>query len=298
MLISVVIPHLNQPDFLALCLESLHTQQNTSSEFEIFVVDNGSHSLPEDVCDLWPDVTLLSETTPGPGPARNAGIAQAKGEILAFIDADCRAHPGWMRAIETAFSDPETLVIGGDVQVPYENRAHPTALEAYERIYAYRNKMYVASGYSGTGNLSMRAEVFAKVGPFGGIELAEDRDWGLRARAMGITTRYAEDMIIYHPARKSFDEMQRKWDRHIAHDFSRVSGGSDMLKWVVRAVAIAGSPVGELYRVATSDRIKGFKERRLAFACLTRIRFYRFRRMISVMLAGNGRSLSGAWNRE
>ena len=298
MLISVVIPHLNQPEFLAECLKSLHSQDKQSSSVEIFVVDNGSQEMPEKICAAWPNVTLLRETTPGPGPARNAGIAKAKGDILAFIDADCRANPGWLCAIEEAFEDAETMVIGGDVQVPYADKANPTSLEAYERIYAYRNKLYVASGYSGTGNLSMRAEAYHTVGPFGGIEIAEDRDWGLRARAKGIITRYVPEMIIYHPARKTYDEMHRKWDRHIAHDFSRVSGGSAKFKWVLRATAIAASPIGEIPKVLTSDRISGVKERSLAFACLTRIRFYRFRRMISVLLAGNGRSLSSAWNRE
>lgn len=298
LLITVVIPHLNQPAGLEKCLDSLHRQEGSEASVEIIVVDNGSKTLPSQICSRWPDVRLLSETTPGPGPARNRGIENAKAEIVAFIDADCTAAPGWIAAIETAFSDPATLVIGGDVRVPYAEGRPPTALEAYERIYAYRNREYVASGYSGTGNLAMRRRVFETVGPFGGIEIAEDKDWGLRARALGIDTKYVADMVIYHPARATFEDMKKKWDRHIAHDYALVSTVGDRLKWVVRALAIGASPIGEVWKVVTSDRVHGAGERLKAFLCLVRVRGYRCRKMLAVLGAGDAGQLSGAWNRK
>src|SRR5262245_7741490 len=104
MLISVIIPHLNQEDLLRVGLEALHAQLGGMSNMEIIVVDNGSARLPEMICSAWPDVRLVSEPTPGPGPARNRGIREARGEILAFIDADCRADHGWLAAIECAFA--------------------------------------------------------------------------------------------------------------------------------------------------------------------------------------------------
>src|SRR4051794_31414111 len=117
MLISVIIPHLNQEEYLRVGLEALHHQRGIGSNMEIIVVDNGSATLPEMVCSEWPDVRLVSEPTPGPGPARNRGIRAAHGEILAFIDADCLADPGWLAAIENAFADGQTRIIGGDVRV-------------------------------------------------------------------------------------------------------------------------------------------------------------------------------------
>ena len=297
MLISIVIPHLNQPEHLERCLASLHAQEGSGAHIEIFVVDNGSETLPEAICAKWPDVTLLSEAEPGPGPARNKGISAARGDILAFIDADCRAHPNWLQAIQAALSAPDVKVIGGDVQVPIKDERHPTALECYERIYAYRNRKYIASGYSGTGNLAMLPETFAQVGPFAGINLAEDRDWGHRARAKGIITRYVPEMIIYHPAREEFSEMQQKWDRHILHDFSHVEGAKGKLRWLARAIAVGLSPAGELPRVLVSDRVSGLKQRWLAFRCLTRIRLFRARRMLSLLFRPKGRSAENVWNR-
>jgi glycosyltransferase involved in cell wall biosynthesis len=115
MLISVIIPHLNQEDHLKVGLEALHAQRGVTSDVEIIVVDNGSARLPEMLCSRWPSVRLVSEPTPGPGPARNRGIREARGEILAFIDADCRADLGWLAAVEAAFEDEQTRIIGGDV---------------------------------------------------------------------------------------------------------------------------------------------------------------------------------------
>ena len=288
---------MKQPEHLERCLASLNAQEGCTSDTEIIVVDNGSDELPEGICAKRPGTTLLREVTPGPGPARNKGISQARGDLLAFIDADCRAHPKWLHAIEQAFSDPATLVIGGDVQVPFADESNPTSLECYERVYAYRNKKYIASGYSGTGNLAMRPDAYAQVGPFAGIELAEDRDWGGRATALGIVTKYVPDMIVYHPARTEFSEMKHKWDRHILHDLSEVKGMRARAKWALRAILLALSPVGELPKILLSPRIDGIRQRFLAFICLSRVRLYRAGRMLKALVVGKRGSAIKVWNR-
>lgn len=299
MLISVIIPHLNQERLLQHCLESLHAQQGNSASIEIIVVDNGSRNLPENTCAAWPDVRLSAEAEPGPGPARNRGIAEARGEILAFIDSDCHADPGWLAAIEEAFRNPETKIIGGDVQVGFSDPTNPSFLEPYEAIYSYRNNEHIAEGFSGTGNLATLPAVAADVGPFAGIDVAEDRDWGLRAGARGYTIRYVAEMIVFHPARDSFVELTKKWDRHIAHDFQNFGKKRfGRVKWLVRAVAVAVSPLYELYTVATSSRVSNLHQRWLALFCLIRIRLYRAKRMAALAARGNSRNIPATWNRD
>ena len=65
-LISVVIPHLNQPDGLEACLGSLETQTLERSAFEVIVVDNGSAQLPEAVIARYPATRLLQQSAPDP----------------------------------------------------------------------------------------------------------------------------------------------------------------------------------------------------------------------------------------
>ncbi|WKL24893.1 glycosyltransferase family A protein (plasmid) [Sinorhizobium meliloti] len=195
-MISVIIPHLDQPDALKQCLASLSVQRRPRQPVEFIVVDNGSTMMPDDVCSAFPEVIVLSELTPGPGPARNLGASRASGDILAFIDADCLADGGWLSQIEHCFSEnAEIAILGGDVRIACQDPRRPTLLEAYESVFAYRMNEYIArQGFAGTGNLAVRADIFAEVGPFGGIEIAEDRDWG----AASIVARLPHKILFEH----------------------------------------------------------------------------------------------------
>lgn len=298
MRICVVIPHLNQPDFLRRCLASLKEGQRQPDE--IIVVDNGSRQMPQAVCAAFDGVQLLREETPGPGPARNLGVAHSTAGVLAFIDADCLADPGWLAAAAQKMGDPALQILGGDVRIALGNPDRLTALEAYESIYAYRMDRYIRrEGFTGTGNLVVRRAVLDAVGPFAGLHLAEDRDWGRRATAAGYDICYVPQMKVYHPARAVFAELQQKWDRHMAHDFTDAKarqGGR--LKWALKTAAMFASPLAELPRILTSDRISGWRSRALAFATLTRIRLYRGQRMVQLLLRLDPETLSGRWNRD
>jgi GT2 family glycosyltransferase len=286
MQISVVIPHLNQPEALARCLASLAVGARQPDE--IIVVDNGSGAMPR----VPAGVTLLTETTPGPGPARNLGVAHASGDVLAFIDADCLADTDWLAAAEAAIVPHD--ILGGDVRIAYAEATNLTALEAYESIYAYRMDRYITrEGFTGTGNLVMKAAVLDTVGGFAGLDVAEDRDWGQRATGQGFKIAYVAGMKVYHPARKTFAELRAKWDRHMAHDY----GITGKPKWVVKTLAMGLSPLAELPRIIMSDRLSGFLPKLKAFKVLVQIRSYRAWRMAELLLTGDPDRLSGKWNR-
>ena len=76
MLISVIIPHLNQEAYLTLGLEALHAQRAITSKIEIIVVDNGSARLPSAVCSAWPDVRLVQNRFPARGRLATAEFAR------------------------------------------------------------------------------------------------------------------------------------------------------------------------------------------------------------------------------
>lgn len=274
-------------------------QENLTEPFEIIVVDNGSRIPPSEVCAAF-GAKLLIQPVPGPGPARNMGAAASTGGILAFIDADCVADPRWLAEICGYFRDnPDAEIIGGDVRVGCKEPGRPTWLEAYESVFAYRMKEYIArQGFTGTGNLAMRRTTFDAVGPFGGIEIAEDRDWGQRALAMGRITRYCASMIVFHPARENFSEIARKWQRHIAHDLEAMRAKPAWrVRWLARAMAVAASPAYEIIRISLSDRISGPRARLLAFAGVVMIRFYRAAVMCNAAFSGDAPSMAQRWNR-
>lgn len=101
--VSVIIPTYNDSERCVRCLRALAEQEFPRSEFEILVVDNGSDpqlrlpsNLPEDL-----QVTLVVELSPGSYAARNRGIREARGDILASTDSDCLPSRTWL---STAFA--------------------------------------------------------------------------------------------------------------------------------------------------------------------------------------------------
>ena len=294
--ISVIIPHLNQPDGLEACLASLDAQTLERSLFEVIVVDNGSDFIPEDIIERHPGTRLLREAQPGPGPARNLGSENATGAILAFIDADCRADSEWLRtALRTLQTSPEMTILGGDVRIWRNKDEKISAIEAYESVFAYRFKMYIEQqGFSGTGNLVVRLSDFLRIGRFADINFAEDMDWGRRACEAGFKFRYVPSMIVFHPARRSFQELFQKWDRQIQHYINMERRKPAWrIRWIARALAVLGSPVIDFLKVLGSDRIEGISARAKAIWVLCVIRVHRTQTMLSLM-ASNSRVV---WNR-
>jgi GT2 family glycosyltransferase len=298
-LVSVVIPHLNQPDALARCLASLKEGDWPASRREVIVVDNGSRTLPDLAALGFPEARLLTEPAPGPGHARNRGIAASSGDLLVLIDADCRADRGWISAAVAGLrSAGGTGVVGGDVRIDVADAKRLTPLEAYESVFAYRQQLYIRrDGYSGTGNLGIRRAIYDKVGPFGGIHIAEDIDWGRRAKAAGFPARYVPGMIVYHPARTTLDELKLKWRRHIAH--ARVSHCEERrsdARWVARALMVLLSAFPHVALMLVSPRLSGMRNRLRGIGVLLAIRAYRFAEMMR-QRTGSATAGSENWNR-
>lgn len=298
--VTVVVAHLNQPELLRGLLDTLHAQDFDMGRAEVIVIDNGSRALPHAAIAGFAGVRLAEEAGPGPGPARNRGVALARAPIVACTDADCQVARDWLTVILARFAaDPGLEILGGDIRMTTRVPGDPTRAEAYECVYAYRQRDYIErQGFSVTANLAFRRPVFDKVGPFAGIEVAEDMDWGHRAAARGHRTRYAADMIVYHPARRSMAELFAKWDRNVSHHFRvRAGGARGRVKWVLTALALAASVPAEIPRIVTTDRLSGLRARRRAFLGLAGLRFYRAWAMFAA-LRPSARGGNLEWNRD
>jgi cellulose synthase/poly-beta-1,6-N-acetylglucosamine synthase-like glycosyltransferase len=97
--ISVIVPVLNGMPWLAEQLRAL-VGQECSEPWEVVVADNGSTDETKSVVQEWAaridKIRLVdASTVRGPGAARNAGARAARGELLAFCDADNVVQPGW-----------------------------------------------------------------------------------------------------------------------------------------------------------------------------------------------------------
>jgi glycosyltransferase involved in cell wall biosynthesis len=295
--VSVIIPFLNTPDALALCLASLAPQRLDRGHAEIIVIDNGSTVPFDQVRAAWPDVRFLAEPSPGPGPARNTGVAAATAPVLAFIDADCRAAPGWLQAAVDAVEADPTTPFGGDIRIDFARPDHPTAVEAFEAVFGFRQKLYIETKqFSVTANLAVARPLFDTIGPFAGISTAEDLDWGRRAAAAGHPTRYRPAMRVFHPARPDFASLRRKWHRLVRHEWNaHAAAGRPAWRWRLRAAALVLAVPIESVRLFTSDRISGLATRLSGIGVLARIRWFRATEMHRLVGAGP-EAATGFWN--
>lgn len=299
--VSVVIPHLNTPQLLARVLASVAMQKLDHGVFEIIVVDNGSAPGMLDAirAAAGNEVRFFVEPQPGPGLARNRGIAAARAPIVAFIDADCRAAPGWLQAaVDAVEADGERGVVGGDIRIDFADPDAPTAVEAFEAVFGFRQKMYIEDRkFSVTANLAMDKRVHAAVGPFGGIDMAEDVEWGQRATSKGYPARFVAGMLVYHPARDDYAALQRKWARLIAQERTGViDRGESNAAWTIRALKVGLSAAPDSLKMFTSDRISGFGLRLAGLAVLWRIRWFRCGEMLR-QARKRREATSFGWNR-
>lgn len=111
-MISVIIPSYNSENTIEKCLKSL-LNQSYCDNYEIIVVDSSVDKTPEIVSEGYPRVKLIHlDKKADPGTARNIGIREAKGDLIAFIDSDCVAAPDWLEKIESAHDSPYSIVGG------------------------------------------------------------------------------------------------------------------------------------------------------------------------------------------
>ncbi|MEO0694702.1 MAG: glycosyltransferase [Pseudomonadota bacterium] len=284
-LISVLVPHFNQMALLRLCLESLLSQRDVPAPIEIIVADNESPGGIQEVIDAFPTVIFLSVAERGAACARNAAMKVAKGDVFAFIDADCVADPAWIANGVTALAEKD--LIGGAVSVTAKNPRAMTPVESFEAVFAFHQKAYVEKkGFSVTANLFVRAETAKMIGWFTN-GLSEDREWCTRARALGFCLAFSPTAKVCHPARRDFEELVQKWDRLVRERWNGL--GSMGLKrratWLALTLATALSAGPHLARIALYQGGMSIRQRMEAALVLVRIRFWRAGRMMAFLTA-------------
>jgi GT2 family glycosyltransferase len=271
----VIVPHYNDLSNLGRCLELLG-HQRLEAPFETIVVDNCSSVPLGDIeRTLAGRARLVLCEERGAGPARNAGIAATAAPRLAFVDSDCRPREGWLAAGYSALDRWDFA--GGHVEVDIENEAAPTAVESFERVFAFRFSHYIErKGFSGSGNLFVRRKVFDAVGGFK-AQVSEDVEWCHRATAAGFRLGFEPRAIAGHPARRDWLELKRKWTRTTREAYLLMrSQPAGAFKWLLRSWAVLFSIAPHAVKVLITPQLSSWRSRLGALGVLVRIRAFRF----------------------
>jgi len=112
--VSVIIPVLNAEATIKDLLDSLIEVDYDKGKLDVIVVDGGSTDRTRDIVQMY-RVKLVLESRRGINVARNAGVRNSQGEIVAFTDADCAVPKDWIKRIVENFKDPNVGCLGGSV---------------------------------------------------------------------------------------------------------------------------------------------------------------------------------------
>ena len=198
---SVVITVRNEARHISDLLDSLLVQE---PPLEVIVVDaestDDTPGIVRHYASRFPFIRLLEQGGTR-GAARNRGVREAQGDVVAFIDGDCIANPFWLRELRRTLRTAD-VAAGRTIQIGYY------AFEALNRVELEHG------GYDVTYpscNLGYWKEVFQKVEGFDDwFHTAEDIDLNYRSVDAGASIACNDDAIVYHRARDTISKFLKQ----------------------------------------------------------------------------------------
>lgn len=222
--VSVVVPIYNGEQDLPELLDRLMGQSYPADKVEYLLVDNASVDRTSDIllsavekfASKGLTLRAMSEDIiQSAYAARNTAILAAASEFLAFTDADCYPHSGWLMALMQPFTDKKVGLVAGRIA------AFPgkTLLENYaERKSMMHQEDTLAHSfcpYGQTANLGIRLTALKEVGLFRPyLTTGGDADICWRVQAASWEIRYATEAVIEHRHRQTLKDLYAQWYRY------------------------------------------------------------------------------------
>ncbi|HEY7613929.1 MAG TPA: glycosyltransferase family 2 protein [Gemmatimonadales bacterium] len=276
MRLSVVVCTRGRPAQLSACLDRFRAL-TTPVAWELVVVDNGPGDAAAEVLrrhrgETAHPLTVVEESKPGLGRARNRGWQASSGELVAFTDDDCYPADDYLDRLVECFGDRSLGFVGGRVLL-FDPTDYPITIQELDRRVEIAPRAFVPAGLIHGANFAFRRTVLEAIGGFdpglgAGTPFAcEDVDALARAAAAGWRGAYDPRPLVYHHhRRKTRDEalrLRRVYD---------VARGAYYMKAVL-SPALRRRYLGEWLRlIATQRPRRTAGELRGALAYLTRER--------------------------
>jgi GT2 family glycosyltransferase len=246
--ISVVIPTHRRETRLAFALEALAEQSLARERFEVIVVRSPSTPPPHASAPDGLEVRFLSADIASRPGQRNAGIAAARGDLIAFTDDDCRPAPGWLEALLGAADGDWAFVQGRTLPDPDERHLlHGLA----------RSQTVEELGpWFPTCNMAFPRAMLERLAGFDPefVASGEDTDLALRAIESGARPVLAREALAYHavlaqPLHHAVREGWQRWwtaplffrrhPEHRAHLWRRVFYGRRHAELILLTAGLA-----------------------------------------------------------
>jgi GT2 family glycosyltransferase/sugar lactone lactonase YvrE len=201
--VSVVVCAYNAADTLEDNLRSL--ERLTYPNFEIILVNDGSRDRTGEIAHQHPRVRVIETPNQGLSAARNVGLAEATGEIVAYTDADTRVDPDWLTFLIQPFLKSDAVGSGGPNVVPADD---PPIAQCIARAPGGPTHVLlddrIAEHVPGC-NMAFRRDALLSIGGFNPIYLraGDDVDVCWRLQARGWKIGFASSALVWHHHRAS-----------------------------------------------------------------------------------------------
>ncbi|MFC1839452.1 mycofactocin biosynthesis glycosyltransferase MftF [Thermodesulfobacteriota bacterium] len=201
--VTIIIPVRNRRGEIHECLFSLQKLDYPSEKLEVIVVDDASTDSTPDVVSGFPVRLIKNADRMHASYSRNLAAKEAKGEILAFLDSDCMAHPLWLKELVPSFSDETNGAVGGRVDSWFDIKA----LDRYEKVFSSlnmgeRSRSTKEEGrffYLPACNLLVKKDIFLNLDGFNiEMDVGEDVDFCWRLKNSGLEIEYRPAGRVYH----------------------------------------------------------------------------------------------------
>jgi glycosyltransferase involved in cell wall biosynthesis len=216
MLVSVVIPTRNRLQAVESCLHALAAQTLPRGSFEVIVVDDGSEVPLSLDPSRWAanfDLKLLRQQNTGPAGARNRGVAEARGEFLAFTDDDCLPTPTWLEKLVAALREhPEALIGGSTFNGLKNDILAETSQFILELVYEHFNSDPANAYFFASNNIAVIRDNYIASGGFDAefdSPAAEDREFCDRWRMLPRPLIWKQSAIVEHRHAQNIFEFAR-----------------------------------------------------------------------------------------
>jgi glycosyltransferase involved in cell wall biosynthesis len=196
---------------LPILFEALSQQTLPESEFEVIVVDDASSDETSAVIEASGIARAVRSDEPlGLPRARNVGIREAAGDLIALTDADTVPDRTWLELGVARMDETGADILSGGVSIPLDRPSIAALLDAMNWLDPER---CVAGGFALGANIWTRRATFERWGLFredGTPYGHDDAEWGKRATRGGARLVYAQDVHLTHPARARMRQVRRK----------------------------------------------------------------------------------------
>jgi len=215
-LVSIIVPVFNARETISDCLESIQSLDYPKEKLEIIVVDNGSNDRSDEIAQKFKVEMLFETSMKSSYAARNKGVREAKGEMLAFTDADCVVSPGWLKHMVQHWTDSSIGCFAGEIKA-FQPK---TIIEKFSERKDILNQRHTFNNpylpYAQTANVGFRKQVFEQIGLFDSeMKTGGDADfcWRMQKQTR-FQIRFIPKAVVYHKHRDSVRGLYKQFQKY------------------------------------------------------------------------------------